>query len=321
MKILFLLISLLYASSFWAQNPSCKSLRNQVFPITLKSDTTPTGITRNNFLKQIVRLENCGLDSIDIFLLRESSFLDNYINKTASNSKIEITVQDVYQKYKASLGGHENNYYKNIYAAHLKIQKTIVSSKNFATDRMLIEKFTSDSIFVDKLKAAIPSIEDGQMTYKDLESKLNNDPYFLPDLHHSIKLPNEVEQIWKYKNITYNEAIAHSLKFGKLILFYFTNTTSTAARKQEKEVLLRKENYQLLMDEYIFVPLFIDDKHMAKGAVQSVGARNLKVQNSLTEIEGQPLFIMVDCTGKVLEKMGYDNWQFFLRTLKRYIKK
>lgn len=108
----------------------------------------------------------------------------------------------------------------------------------------------------------------------------------------------------KYKNLDHVSVLAFSAKESKPILYYFTGYGCINAIKMEDLVLSKNQIPKRLNEDFIFVPLFVDDKEILADSIR-VGKRNLELQVELFQANHQPFMAILDHEGNFLRQLAY----------------
>ena len=134
------------------------------------------------------------------------------------------------------------------------------------------------------------------------------------------------------------ELLSRSKSEGKPILLFFTRHQSINGGKMEQTPLLKEDILTSLIQDFIFVPIYVDDqtelpedkqeKIKVKGHVRqinSVGDKNLYHQMIKYKQKSQPYFVVLNSENEVLETGGQrlidpDNFEAFLaKSLSNFI--
>ncbi len=129
----------------------------------------------------------------------------------------------------------------------------------------------------------------------------------------------------------YDEALAAARREGKPILVDFTGFGCVNCRKMEAAVWTDPQVADMLMNDYVLVSLYVDDKtplaepvEVADGqggtrTLRSIGAKWSELQRSRFGTNAQPYYVILDSEGKQLAPgRGYDeDVAAFVKFLKR----
>ncbi len=119
----------------------------------------------------------------------------------------------------------------------------------------------------------------------------------------------------KTTNLTYEEALIISEKKGTPILFYFTGHACVNCRRMEEGVFSDIEIAILMSNEFLLVPLYVDDfteiepysvdpnNCLGKEKVKTIGERNQLTECTFDEY--QPLLVGLDSDGQMLGKIPF----------------
>lgn len=124
--------------------------------------------------------------------------------------------------------------------------------------------------------------------------------------------------------IDLQEVLDESKVKNKPILFYFTAYASVNARKMEERVLSDIEIANKIQNDFLFIPLTVDDKtklpknQWVKSKItgknmEEIGTRNNELQILLSQSGTQPYFVIIDWNKNVLGAIEYEPIQeYFL---------
>ena len=117
----------------------------------------------------------------------------------------------------------------------------------------------------------------------------------------------------------YDEALAAARREGKPILVDFTGFGCVNCRKMEAAVWTDPQVADMLMNDYVLVSLYVDDKtplpepvEVADGqggtrTLRTIGAKWSELQRSRFGTNAQPYYVILDSEGKQLAPgRGYD---------------
>ncbi len=126
----------------------------------------------------------------------------------------------------------------------------------------------------------------------------------------------------------FDEAKAAAKAMNKPIMIDFTGHSCANCRKMEAEVLSKPEVSSVLHNDFVVASLYVDEKRelpdseqyvskFDQSQIDNVGAKNLDFEATIANSNAQPLYILTDETGKIIQNAGgYDpNVQRFLTML------
>jgi thiol:disulfide interchange protein DsbD len=115
-----------------------------------------------------------------------------------------------------------------------------------------------------------------------------------------------------------NEALAASKKLNKPVMVDFTGWSCANCRKMENEVWSQPDVLKRIMNDFVLVSLYVDDKteleeaekytNKAGEKIKTIGDKNLDYETSAFNVNAQPLYKFLDSDGKPLSDVqyGYD---------------
>ena len=108
---------------------------------------------------------------------------------------------------------------------------------------------------------------------------------FLPPMEQSLN-ENHYED--------YYLALKAAEKQGKPVFIDFTGYGCVNCRKMEAAVFTDPEVKRLMEEEYITVTLYVDDKRVAEGETESIGAKWSRLQQDKYGANAQPYYVLID---------------------------
>jgi thiol:disulfide interchange protein DsbD len=117
----------------------------------------------------------------------------------------------------------------------------------------------------------------------------------------------------------YDQALATAKELNKPVLIDFTGWNCVNCRKMEANVWTDKAVAKLLKEEFVMAELFVDDKTELAASEQfvskysgkkinTIGKKNSDFQASTFDSNSQPLYVIVDPTGKKLVPQSGANY-------------
>jgi cytochrome c biogenesis protein CcdA/thioredoxin-related protein len=108
-----------------------------------------------------------------------------------------------------------------------------------------------------------------------------------------------------------NEGMNYAKQVGKPVMIDFTGYNCANCRKMEDNVFVDPEVKNLIKDEYIFISLYCDDKAalpanqvytstFSKEEITTIGGKWSDLQKKVYNKNAQPLYVLVDNEGKML---------------------
>ena len=121
---------------------------------------------------------------------------------------------------------------------------------------------------------------------------------FLPPMEQSLN-ENHYED--------YYLALKAAEKQGKPVFIDFTGFGCVNCRKMEAAVFTDPEVKRLMEEEYITVTLYVDDKRVAEGETESIGAKWSRLQQDKYGANAQPYYVLIDAyENQLAEPRSYD---------------
>jgi thiol:disulfide interchange protein DsbD len=135
----------------------------------------------------------------------------------------------------------------------------------------------------------------------------------LKNLHSHIDYLTEASNVIVLQNV-----LKQSKQKNKPILFYFTARACVNARKMEKQILNDSEVLTKLHDNFIFIPLSVDDRTplpknqwqvstLRRDTLKQIGNINSELQIEISQTGSQPYFVIIDWHKNKLGETRYES--------------
>lgn len=317
-KSLFLLF-IFFKSTLYSQsgNFDCEKLYSK--PIPFHDEITEEILIE--IQNDIYGLVNCGIDSVDIYMLTNGPILGVIIVDQLSNDVDigKITYQhliDGLTKFK------ENEDYPSLrkdIELVLYLVNRKASIKNWEQDKYLFEEFESPDSVLNMIHELVQTNSDSLLTYSQLfEKHFPRKEFTFKDglTYQSGEENRKVDYYELSRELTYLEAQTKAKELNKPILLYFTGYGCANARKLEHYVLSEEKIKIIIEDYFIFLPLYVDDKteipqeewyksNYIRTTINTIGKKNLELQIKNFQSNSQPLLVIINSQEEIFGIMGY----------------
>lgn len=131
-------------------------------------------------------------------------------------------------------------------------------------------------------------------------------------------------------NLNYNDLLKKAAEAKKQLLLYFTAYTARSTATMEDYILQNEAIIQRLKNDFIFVPLHLDNREelpkkewfyseIKKKEIKTVGSKYSHWQVEKFETNAQPFYVILDAKGNKVKDLIYTKDfskinDFFLRT-------
>jgi thioredoxin-related protein len=337
-NILFLLITIFTINSTHAQSKSCKEfLSKEVFP----------NETSGAYVDEVWGLINCGLDSIEIQMLSNQTYMGTVMIQWMTGEDKVMIYKDLlthFNDFKKT--EHYSPIYKSVGALE-KMKVTTVSLANWEKDKEELLRLVVSEEYIGLMFEY--AVNNETITYYELLELTANKKSKI-DKENKIKLKESLSSTAAYCGESARDAksaphgivgyfndiesaIACSKKLKKPLLIYFTGYAAVNCRRMEEKIWGDLEVMKSLNEDYVLVYLYLDDKTELpesqweeitfKGSgntamINTEGKRNSRLQQIKYEVNMQPYFVVEDIKGKNLRTTGFTmNVGEFLEFLKQ----
>ncbi|MFM9952016.1 MAG: thioredoxin family protein [Saprospiraceae bacterium] len=318
-SILFVLISSFFTGILYAQpgNVECDKLLAKNIPFTKNA-------IKENYDEietDLLSLVNCGVDTIDIFLLTNGPLSDMIlVDQLAHKTDIgNITYQHLLDGLVLFKQSEDYQNSRTQIERLLQLINLPASIQNWEQDKILFETFGTPDSIINKIPALLKRNLDTQITYGQLFEKYSPQKGSIFNDGFSYNPGKEIQKTDYHalsKQLTYSEAVSKSKELNKPILLYFTGFKCVNAQRME-QYILSKEKIKTTIDvQFIFLPLYVDDEtetpknewyksNHLRTTINSVGKKNREIQMQKFNTNSQPLFIILNSDEETLEMIGY----------------
>src|SRR5690554_1439358 len=317
-KLLSLLSILLLNLTLYGQIE--EELRNQ------KVDFESTTIENTqHIISTIYSFVGDDFDSLDIQLLLSSELIAMLmIDKTKENDS--ITFGDVYNKMLELKQKPDFSTYKEQTIIVFEFLQKPADYDNWEKDKQFLEDMGLDSRMIDSIGEYIKEKNNPNLTYNDVLNEFS-DIYEYQEV--TKEEPHEIlERFYDIELFDEERLLQQSKLENKPILLYFTGHNVVNCKKFEMNVLFQDEVADVIMENFIFVPLYIDDRTaLPEGIKKSVkdpngsirhlktiGERNSYYQYSRFENSAQPYFAVINAENEVIKTADFN-----YRTITKFV--
>lgn len=130
------------------------------------------------------------------------------------------------------------------------------------------------------------------------------------------KLPNDAQLFHPVGNVCFNDLLNKSAEAKKPLLLYFTSYSLRSTSKMEDYILQNKVVIQKLKNDFIFVPLHLDNKeilpksewfynNITHKTEKTIGQKYYRWQVEKFDTNAIPFFVILDEKGKKIKELTY----------------
>lgn len=314
MKILKKITISIFISTFITLNGFSQlfeSIKNQ--KIEFNSDFNELSDYETIF-KNIQSFSEKGLDSLDIKILRSGPILGIFLVEMTSEKK--NTYGNLYKRYMEFKSTPNYTKIRKIYEITTQIENRLANIRNWEEDKLLLIELGAPAEELEAIKLALDKNTDTLKTYKT----------FLTEYQASIQEKSRKEQSSNKQNIDsllaqdlpidIDSLINLSKKANKPLLLYFTGYNCVNCKKMEHNILSDSKILNLIVDRYIFYPLYVDSRkklpenkcytsNILKRHITTVGDKNAEYQMKNYNVSSQPFFVILNSENVIIETTDY----------------
>lgn len=256
-------------------------------------------------------------DSLDIEILIQGPILGTLM-VNIMNKDQEFTYESLYDKF---LEIKKAPFFKTIKHKQQLSNELIqrpADIANWEKDKLLLIEMGADSVNLESIHSYLATNSNPNITYKTLLEAYKAEQKE-KELAKNAKSKNEFQQLLNSsKFFNESETLELCAAQKKPILLYFTGHSCVNARKIEQFVLLQPEVSTYIMGNFIFIPLYVDDrtqldlkdqtsvKSQSKTTkLTTVGAKNMHYEISRFNEESQPFFVVLNEKNEIIKTGDY----------------
>ena len=278
----------------------------------------------NELEKAMWNLVGCGIDDLDYKLLSNSLILQLYLEPNGEiDSNDERTIITHAQLLKALEKIMEKEGFKKTKKHHLlshDFYNRPADINNWENDKEVLKENGKQDFEIKIILEVLKEKSNPSITYKEFHKKNGDRIRWLTNIERVIfnndKIDNTSVKYYRLSRTSqYYTVYKESEAQSNPILFYFTEFENEQARKMELLILEEKQIKELIAQQFIFFPLFNDDKTRLHGPVRgmpefkgmrirTLAERNEVLQNSIFMAPPTPSFVIVNSRKEVLGKIG-----------------
>lgn len=279
------------------------------------------------------------LDSLDIQIVLNTEVIGvMLIEKT--NADEVLTYGDIYDRLIEIKQIPNYTELRETAVASAELMKRPADYANWEEDKILLMKLGVEGEDLENTRKYIEEVSSSSLTYGDLFNGLQEEfEAAYEDEETKVRETNKQLMDEVLTNVgLFNEAEAleQSKLENKPILLYFTGHMTVNCRKMEQLILIEPEVAESLLNEFILIPLFVDERQELPleeqeevkiggktKKLKTIGAKNAFYQINRFNIDTQPYFVVLDHNNKVLGTADYSTKTIpkFLRFLSDSLKK
>lgn len=258
-------------------------------------------------------------DSLDIELLLNGPFLGALIVDIVAKND-SVTYGNLYQRF---LEITQIPQYAEIRATQV-VSNTLMNRpadiNNWEEDKPLLIKLGIEGDLLEKLRLYVKENSSSILTY---ETVLIGFREQIDEQKTKEREANENEfEIILSSSKLFDEttALSQSKKEGKPILLYFTGYTCVNCRRIEQAVLYDQKVSNSIIQNFIFKPIYVDDRNelpveeqeeVAFGEksmnLKTIGDKHFYYQISRFNVSAQPYFVVLNSENEIIGTADYDD--------------
>ncbi|MCB0635861.1 MAG: thioredoxin family protein [Lewinella sp.] len=303
MKYLFLLIFTASTLTLLGQKTDCAALKSETVPTQrLDEDTVMLQVYQN-----IGRLTACGLDSVDVQILWESSFLSTLFVEYTTSSRV-LTYGDIYNEYVLFSDNEAFAEMKQTFLFLQELEDRSVTQENWLADKEQLRQLGVEDSIIRAIEEKVNESDFQERSYRELfqEIRSGSSDQSSPDppMLLGLAAPHQNTD-GEYTNLEYEEARSLSREANKPLILFFTGHAAINAVKMEDNVLNDPSIDIRLKEEFVFVRLYVDERTKRESQQKTIGRLNLELQMNTFGANQQPFFVLLDVEGNVISTIGY----------------
>lgn len=310
-RFIILFVTSLFPISF-AYCQDLETLKKQKVEVKMADDSSV-----QKLLSNIYTFVGSDFDSLDIEILGQGPIL-GALMVNLMNEDTEFTYGRLYDKFLEIKTMPFFKEVKNKQRLTNELIQRPADIANWDKDKSLFVAMGVDSLNLENIHHYLVVNSNPNITYKTLLEAYKTEQKE-KELAKNAKNKNEFQQLLNSSKFFNESAILElSAKEKKPVLLYFTGHNCVNARKIEQFVLLETEVSTYIMENFIFIPLHVDDrtqldlkdqtsvKNQGKTTkLTTVGAKNMHYEISRFHEESQPFFVVLNEKNEIINTGDY----------------
>lgn len=279
----------------------------------------------DSIFKDFAQLKACGLDSNALEIISEPPlFATLIVPFMDSGKKRNVTYQNIFDMIIEFQNSDEFPLLKRSHDASKTLKNKNVDLQNWESDSKLLLQIPLDSNEVKDFYNYLKANRSKDYTYFDawgifkslgVKQQARNDMGMEKNKEDS---PRNIEDALfrgKYNTMTLTEIFREADSFNKNVVIYFTGWNHIDSRELEVSLFDDKQLNTKLLNDFLFVILYIDDKtrmdeipNLKKDKYSTnsstIGKRSQKIQQQYLGSKDIPAFILLDSKGKLIKTLS-----------------
>lgn len=272
-------------------------------------------INIENFQNDFSYLKNCGLDSVDLEIFSNNSFLATILISLSSETKNDkITYGILLNKLLDFKKSEQYPKIREVTLISKELSNKIAKIENWNEDKIKLEKLEISESSLIKMHDFVKENSDSK-TYKEIFMVLNEEQN--KNKVNNLKKSEEYSDIFtNYGDTDLADLLKKANTLNKPLIIYFTGYACVNARKIEENILIKDLIYEQLKNQFYFVSLYVDDKKQLDISkqftssstgklIKTIGQKHSNLQIEKFNVNMQPYFAILDSKGNVIATESY----------------
>lgn len=274
-------------------------------------------INIENFQNDFSYLKNCGLDSVDLEIFSNNSFLATILISLSSETKNDkITYGILLNKLLDFKKSEQYPKIREVTLISKELSNKIAKIENWNEDKIKLEKLEISESSLIKMHDFVKENSDSK-TYKEIFMVLNEEQNKNKNKVNNLKKSEEYSDIFtNYGDTDLADLLKKANTLNKPLIIYFTGYACVNARKIEENILIKDLIYEQLKNQFYFVSLYVDDKKQLDISkqftssstgklIKTIGQKHSNLQIEKFNVNMQPYFAILDSKGNVIATESY----------------
>ena len=306
MKNTITTLLILFCLNVFSQNKAeCEKLLSQEINIE----------NMEKFQNDFSNFKNCGLDSVDLEIFSNNSFLATILITLSSETKNDkITYETLLNKLLDFKKSEQYPKIREVTLISKELSNKIAKIENWNEDKIKLEKLEIPESSLIKMHDFVKENSDSK-TYKEIFMVLNEEQN--KNKVNNLKKSEEYSDIFtNYGNADLADLLKKANAVNKPLIIYFTGYACVNARKIEENILTEDLIYEQLKNQFYFVSLYVDDKKQLDISkqftssstgklIKTIGQKHSNLQIEKFNVNMQPYFAILDSKGNVIATESY----------------
>jgi len=251
-----------------------------------------------------------GMDSLDLYILLTPQILEYFIVSIVSEN--EPTYGVLYEKFIEYKTNESYGMMRTLFETQRILEKIPADYANWQEDKKLFIDLATPEEDLESIRKYIEKNSNPKRNYKEVMEE-----YRLIKQEKELISKNGFDKVMSNKDIAIDleKFLLQSEEEAKPVILYFTGQNVVNAKRLELYVLGENQIYSKLTNQFIFIPLYVDNRKKLLETeyfetdyidlVTTIGGKNAHFQKTNYNVNTQPYIVVLNSSNVTLGKARY----------------